>query len=368
MKFLSCDTFHLTFKAICVLTATFLVLYWFAQFMKNEDVSIIRYEPLEDMEEVVHPEFSICFYLPILDVKLREVGGNVSLEEYAKYLYGISNATDNYRHIGFNDVTLDLFEHLAGVQIFWRSTNATNCTDNENCPFVRMKNNFNGLWFKQIYKCFGVEVQKEYAKEVKSIVVIFKPSLRNALSQIQTSALTETSTFVTFNYPQQILKFSEAIQYIWPTGVSDKNMDGFIITSIEVLKRRNKHNERCLEDWKHFDDLVLNKHLKTVGCSAPYQKTHLPICTSQEKIHEAQYEASQVRKKYHPEPCQEISNIIYNFNRMPVISNESVFILIVVYPDKIKLVTQRQSVDVQVLIGNIGGYIGLFLGKGLISL
>ena len=33
------------------------------------------------------------------------------------------------------------------------------------------------------------------------------------------------------------------------------------------------------------------------------------------------------------------------------------------YPDEIKVITQSKEVDVHSLIGNIGGYIGLFLGK-----
>ena len=35
----------------------------------------------------------------------------------------------------------------------------------------------------------------------------------------------------------------------------------------------------------------------------------------------------------------------------------------VTYPSKGKTITQLQEVDAHALIGNIGGYIGLFLGK-----
>ena len=186
------------------------------------------------------------------------------------------------------------------------------------------------------------------------------------LYQIQTGKFAASSTFVVFSYPQQLIKFSEAIQYIWPNRYSVPSMDGFLITSIEVLKRRNKHNDPCLVDWKHLDDLVLHKHLSSVGCSAPYQKTHFPVCTAQEKVNESKYEATEVRNKYYPDPCQEISNIIYNFQNVPFISNESSCAMTVLYPDKMKIVTQNQLVDFQVLIGNIGGYIGLFLGMKIV--
>ena len=33
------------------------------------------------------------------------------------------------------------------------------------------------------------------------------------------------------------------------------------------------------------------------------------------------------------------------------------------YPEEIKIITQSKEVDVHALIGNIGGYIGLFLGN-----
>ena len=37
------------------------------------------------------------------------------------------------------------------------------------------------------------------------------------------------------------------------------------------------------------------------------------------------------------------------------------------YPDKMKIISQARSVDFHTLIGNIGGYIGLFLGMLLYS-
>ena len=39
------------------------------------------------------------------------------------------------------------------------------------------------------------------------------------------------------------------------------------------------------------------------------------------------------------------------------------YIIQVYFPAKGKTITQLQDVDVHTLIGNIGGYIGLFLGK-----
>ena len=37
--------------------------------------------------------------------------------------------------------------------------------------------------------------------------------------------------------------------------------------------------------------------------------------------------------------------------------------LLIRYPEEVKIITQSKEVDVHSLIGNIGGYLGLFLGK-----
>ena len=41
---------------------------------------------------------------------------------------------------------------------------------------------------------------------------------------------------------------------------------------------------------------------------------------------------------------------------------EHKLIVSLTYPPNIKLIKQEQAIDFHVLIGNIGGYIGLFLG------
>ena len=66
-----------------------------------------------------------------------------------------------------------------------------------------------------------------------------------------------------------------------------------------------------------------------------------------------------------PLPCQEMSFLFYQWT--PWVSNDSYeslsFPISVMYPDKMKIITQSQALDGHALIGNIGGYIGLFLGS-----
>ena len=75
-------------------------------------------------------------------------------------------------------------------------------------------------------------------------------------------------------------------------------------------------------------------------------------------------------EKYLP-PCQEMPNIVYNhgignldekIGTLEIMENMDNIVIVVTYPDKWKIITQSQAVDIHALIGNIGGYIGLFLG------
>ena len=71
---------------------------------------------------------------------------------------------------------------------------------------------------------------------------------------------------------------------------------------------------------------------------------------------------------FEPIPCQEIPNIAYKhtvvgtnaseFSKFPVRE----FPIFISFPDQIKVISQSQAIDIHALIGNIGGYIGLFLG------
>ena len=64
-----------------------------------------------------------------------------------------------------------------------------------------------------------------------------------------------------------------------------------------------------------------------------------------------------------PKACQRCSKIRRQINtdrsRNEV---DSSWYIRIYYPEEVKIITQSKDVDVHSLIGNIGGYLGLFLG------
>ena len=69
------------------------------------------------------------------------------------------------------------------------------------------------------------------------------------------------------------------------------------------------------------------------------------------------------------DPCQEmpVVNIRHQFLEIPVVNGSTkLYAINIEYPissSLSKIVTESQTVDIHTLIGNVGGYIGMFLGE-----
>ena len=363
MSFLRWNILNWIFKVACTLATVSMVSFWIIKFQKNEDLSVIEYKQISNFKGMINPEFTVCLKRPFLANKLGEIG--MSSDTYSEYLEGKLNFDYRYKYIDFNNVTFELFDHLKDYQIQWLGENhSLNCTSVQKCSFVTLKTNFEGSISKEFHKCFGVEIRNLKEKKLKAITINFKQTLFGDLSQIQKATDFSETALVTFHYPNQFLKLENA-KYIWKNSNEKSSANIFMISAIELLKRRNKNEEPCISDWKTYDDLLLNKHLEGVTCRTPYQNTSKPICATKGEMLNSIYEFFKVRKANYPEPCQEISKIDYQHDFITYGNENKIIQLMVVFPEKIKLITQSQSVDGHALIGNIGGYIGLFLGKNI---
>ena len=61
-------------------------------------------------------------------------------------------------------------------------------------------------------------------------------------------------------------------------------------------------------------------------------------------------------------PCQQMPGIAYDILPRDKVYKEELIQIAVGYPEQVKIISQSRAVNIESLIGNIGGYIGLFLG------
>ena len=346
--------FRSIFTITCVIGVFLMVGYWIYKFViEDRDLGVVDYELLEKAT-VDYPIPSICFKNPFLAKKLKEINSSYDNTKYIKYLKG-ENSSDQFGFIDYHNYTIDMKEYLAGVEVKLANESTTRLLKN-------------GFWQKTIFngiienghfvKCFELGVEKEKYPDLQQAVYHFHTfKLLNDLGRTQGQ---KQDIFLNLHYTgQYLLQPNSNIQTKIIYGMNTPTL--VYIKSIEFLRRRKNRNHDCLLDGKVYDQTVLTKHIKSHGCSAPY---HLPldgfpVCDNQTELKNYLYDYHIVRRK-HSKACQRLSNL--NFQSQSYTKGYH-WLLFVMYPEEIKIVQQYKEVDGHVLIGNIGGYIGLFLGK-----
>ena len=236
---MSFNEFQFFFKSICVLATVGFFVHWIVVFVKNEDVSKIeiRYvEKLDDKEDdgITLPEFSLCFYNPFLDNRIKEINSNLSGEGYQSYLAGEILDDGFYNRLNYDNVTINLFEAISSIGFEFRGDyiekNETikhdTCHNTYECKYMKLKNNMNGFW-GDLMKCYGFLLDKKYTSLISFFSIRIHPNFAATLSS--------KKSFVNFNLPNQLL-LMESGDAIW---VNSK-IPWVKLKSVEVNKRRNK--------------------------------------------------------------------------------------------------------------------------------
>ena len=356
------NTFKLAFKILCLFVTAVMIVYWIAKYLKDEDISVVEFKLVKNMETVFHPEFTICFKNPFIESKFKDISSEISSQKYLQYLKGEIPGGAVYKNIDYDNVTLQLFEHFNNLDIVGNFSNGQkykNCTNIYKCPFFVMKNNLNAfIGSSQLYKCFGIKPEESFESKLIGINVVFHRELRDLLAKVG-------NVYTGLNFPGHVLQDYMGNQ-IWDNLNKTGNSDWFQLTVVELLKRRNKPSQPCSTEWKELDDWILKQHIEDIGCRAPYMNSYknFPICDTQEKMKQSIFNWPDATYK-HPTPCVGASNIGYRFSSIsaqPPGIDPASLVISMSYTNKIKTVSQSRLVDGQALIGYIGGYVGLLLG------
>ena len=202
-------TFKLAFKAVCLIVTTGMIVYWIAKYLKDEDISVVEYNLVKNMETAFQPEFTICFENPFIEGKMNDISAEISRQEYLQYLKGEVPGNEIYKGIDYENVTIHLSNYLDYLQLvgkFEDDQQYKNCTNIYNCPFVTVKNNLNAfIESTQLYKCFGVKLEGPYISDTIGISLVFNPELRKLLAEIR-------NVYMGFNFPQQVLQDYMGVQ------------------------------------------------------------------------------------------------------------------------------------------------------------
>ena len=173
---------------------------------------------------------------------------------------------------------------------------------------------------------------------------------------------------LSLHYPNQFFRSFNNIRWHWPNPIQIRNQSLEMLIKMKIFEvtiRRNSRWNQCRANWKEHDFDVAKRHLETVGCRTVYEvrSSNYQLCNSSEKMAMSlNWNVPQIM-----EPCQSSDKIVYEefdnqYKNLNFFSADSFVVWIDMRMSKIKVIEHKQAYNLQNLIANSGGYIGLFLG------
>ena len=341
------------FKFSCFTTVICMVSLWVHKYMQDGDLCLVDYKALENTVDLEFPDVSLCFLLENAFIQDKLTDLNTTTWNYIHHLWG-NLFNENLTKIDYNEVTLNLQDYYERTVVTYRN-GTHNLSQSADVSIHETTNDFTMGLFR---KCFTIDTTNVNMDNAKSLSHVFSREL------FQSYIKSKIGKVIAMVHHQDQLLLGDSFDFLSDdrNGSNSIHM-GIFIEKVEILRRRNKRKEPCSTSLRNWDQLAQLRYTKDVGCSAPYQKSleNIATCSTQNKMKEWSNFSplAKIQKDY--QPCQGIPRVDFELSK-DLISFEDSFMLTAVYPNQVKIVTQSRAVDVNALIGNIGGYIGLFLG------
>ena len=262
-----------SFNLLCVFTTLSMLVYWGYRFSLNEDLSVVTYRKFYEREDDMYPTVSLCLENPFLKQRFAEHGVDPTL--YLEFLKG-EYFSEDFLKIDYRNVTIDISDFIKGYKMWFRngSNIGVNFDSGVNMKEKRMLthvsyNGFADSWdnsgtrtILRFRKCFALNFPK-----VQNLL-IFRVLLSNNMF---INTLGERPTFLQFkaayHLPQQYLLHGENEKWDWPYRAANESyMARFHVRDMAIIRKRNKHENRCIESYDAYDDRVVNLHKSYASC------------------------------------------------------------------------------------------------------
>ena len=340
------DRINALFYSICVLATLVIIVSWIQRYSRHSLSSSIDMKNYFDSASDVQPVFSICAVDPKLKEKIEELAPGHNNESYLEFLRG-NVYYEELRRINFNNLKFNWSEY------FYRPPSAYLVGDNgiklgrvPESKYWKSYTSYTGLLSQNRYlsTCIAIE---PLSKHVHSVTFLFNKSI------FYGSKRPKYRFRVYLHYPQQIMRSYSTVKYMWNELHEKPYQMLFSVQDIEVLQRHKNIKCNCIEDWKNYDKLSLEKHLKEVGCRAPYHDPELgyEICSDKKNIRKTLLYPSDIIMKRFDNPCRSLEKANYKYletilDRIPNDTFEMKF----KFNSRYKEIVQHEQVDLEVSV------------------
>ena len=304
------EEFNTAHKIICILISIILTFNWSCKYLENEDTSLVSYTLYAKSEaKDKYPVLSFCFRNPFIKEKLEEFGMN-NENDYLNFLEGKSFFA-NFSNIPYDDITLQLNDYLIGYYVYYVNGTERLLSASKGKELFQISTSYNGFVHQRFFKCFSFNL-----KMIQRIRMI---SLWVRQSIFQNISRAEYYSFISLiHYPNQFLRSSGSIRRAWNDRINYAAGYSmwFTVHGMEVINRRNKKSDPCLENWKNYDSVMLENHTVNVGCRAPYQlhlNSSIPLCRTREQMNLVKLGPDQNEEIGLQPPCRSMEKIEYSY-------------------------------------------------------
>ena len=348
----------------CWIIVGFMIAYWFYKYeVEDRDIGIVDYIPLEDANDIEFPMATLCLVQPFIEEAMKEIDINVNSTVYQEYLKGNVFEERLYR-IDYDKVTLNISNYFIDAT----EIGPQGSTSNQSTTSKLMDQNAFSLFNSRAenIKCFPLLFNLPTNGIIQGVSLSFDRS--SLLTDWENSLKPKTEFCLKPHYPGQFFLGHKPDCWNWMLVKSVKDIT-IKIEELEIIKRRISMKKSCEDNSNLYDHVLLERHRYLDGCRNPSDSTHnsYPLCNSTEKISESVITYASAKSISLRKPCNRISAIRYtlpnNGEYLAGTHQNGTFVIRMEYPDEIKVIAQVKEVDIHTLIGNIGGYFGLFLGK-----
>ena len=346
-------------------------IYCILEFLEDKDLTEINTKRFNEEIEAKHPQISLC-HRSFLNDKLKELNEDIDANSYSKFLYGYI-WDDRMVNLSIDETFVKLEDYIID-----------SCVQSRLGGACETKGKFFNWILLSGYKCLSFQYPELEKIEMASLWIKSSIFESRIISDIQ----------VLISFPYQIMNAAAEFPLVIRNSSSSKGYGySIMINGVEFTKRRNKSKNPCLEvDKFEFDVISESEILSFIGCRPFYLnriKKH-PPCDSQEKMSAVFKRTMKLLSDDNKltsmdPPCTEIDKISYQDSLTEVdndteigwfkdtkksLQNHSSWVRISVIYQKqtYREIKQVRAYTVQSLVGNVGGYVGLFVGYSLLQL
>ena len=400
------DCFKSIFCVICILITIGLSSWRVYQYSLDQDLTRVNFRRFHTHEESVYPSLTLCFFDPYLPEELEKYETTAS--EYTRFLQG-QLFDDRLLNVSYGDVTLDFTKHLLGYDIWysekgcmWKKNRFKREEQKQPSrgtirPIKQIRQqisyktldeiNKNEFGWKAPYisysdpiqKCFTIDIPFKRKKILRTFNVriktdVFQNKLRPSKFVSNVWEGTTDGFMVIFNYPQQVISGNVKGKKNWPMrkkNDSNSYVMEFNLQNLEVVHDRRKRRNQCKNFPFDQDSNELNNMVQMAGCLPQFiniNNTNLPSCQTKNQMTDA-YDALKEyfanRDDYVEDVCcRHLAKVDHDYWEYDMAGDGlDYFNITINYLDsKYREVKEIKAFTIYSLFGNIGGYVGIFIG------